>query len=282
MNQAIKDILEFYASSGVDIALEDAPQNKFDESKESAIATTKRKLPSPKEPEQTKKLSVSAPPVQSAPLSAPAINVTVPDNAAIKNAQELANNAKTLDELRNAIEAFDGCNLKNTARNTVFSDGNPEANLMLVGEAPGRDEDEQGLPFVGKSGQLLDKMLASIGLDRTSVYISNVLPWRPPGNRTPTHHETELCRPFIERHIELVGPKCLVFIGGSSAKTLLSTNTGIMRLRGKWANYSLGELKIPALPTLHPAYLLRQPAQKMLAWHDLLAVKHKLADLANK
>ena len=132
------------------------------------------------------------------------------------------------------MAAFDGCNLKFTAKNLVFADGNPEAAVMLVGEAPGRDEDIEGLPFVGRSGRLLDRMLAAIGLDRTSVYIANVIPWRPPGNRTPTPHETEICRPFIERQIELVNPKVLVNLGGPSAKTLLNTTEGILRLRGNW------------------------------------------------
>ena len=151
---------------------------------------------------------------------------------------------------------------------------------MVVGEAPGRDEDIEGRPFVGRSGQLLDRMLAAIGLDRTSAYIANVIPWRPPGNRTPTPHETEICRPFIERQIELVAPKLLVTLGGASAKVLLNTPDGIMRLRGNWRAYAMrsGET-IPVMPTLHPAYLLRNPAHKRLAWRDFLEVKAKLREL---
>ena len=148
---------------------------------------------------------------------------------------------------------------------------------MLVGEAPGRDEDIEGRPFVGRSGQLLDRMLAAIGLDRTSVYIANVIPWRPPGNRTPTPHETQICRPFIERQIELVNPLVLVHLGGASAKTLLDTSEGILRLRGNWRTYTTGSgVVIPAMPTLHPAYLLRTPNHKKLAWRDFLEVKMKL------
>ncbi|TIV27765.1 MAG: uracil-DNA glycosylase, partial [Mesorhizobium sp.] len=176
---------------------------------------------------------------------------------------------------------FDGCNLKFTAKNLVFADGNPNADLMLVGEAPGRDEDLEGLPFVGRSGRLLDRMLAAIGLDRASAYIANVIPWRPPGNRTPTPHETEICRPFIERQIELVNPKVLVNLGGPSAKTLLNTAEGILRLRGNWRVHTTASgIAIPAMPTLHPAYLLRTPAHKKLAWRDFLEVKAKLQALA--
>jgi DNA polymerase len=151
---------------------------------------------------------------------------------------------------------------------------------MFVGEAPGRDEDLEGLPFVGRSGQLLDRMLAAIGLDRQSAYIANVIPWRPPGNRTPTPQETEICRPFIERQIELANPKILVTLGGPSAKTLLHATEGVMRLRGNWrAHVTAAGLSIPAMPTLHPAYLLRNPAHKKFAWRDFLEIKAKLRAL---
>lgn len=203
---------------------------------------------------------------------------TIPDESVVQSAREAATAARTLDELRQAVEAFQGCNLRRTAKHTVFADGNPEARIMLVGEAPGRDEDLQGLPFVGRSGQLLDRMLAAIGLDRTSVYISNVIPWRPPGNRTPTPAEVEICRPFIERHMELVAPETIVMVGGSSAKMMLQTDDGILKLRGKWKQIEVGGNKIDAIATLHPAYLLRQPAQKRLAWHDLLMIRAKLVE----
>jgi DNA polymerase len=204
----------------------------------------------------------------------------VPDEAQATLARELAGKASTLAELREAMASFDGCNLKFTAKNLVFADGNPEADLMLVGEAPGRDEDLEGLPFVGRSGQLLNRMLAAIGLDRNTAYIANVIPWRPPGNRTPTPHETEICRPFIERQIELVNPKVLVNLGGPSAKTLLNTTEGILRLRGNWRVHTTPSgTAIPAMPTLHPAYLLRTPAHKRLAWRDFIEVKMKLRSL---
>ena len=176
---------------------------------------------------------------------------------------------------------FDGCNLKATAKGLVFADGNPEAELMLVGEAPGRDEDIEGLPFVGRSGQLLDRILAAIGRDRNSAYIANVIPWRPPGNRTPTPHETEICRPFIERQIELANPKVLVTLGGPSAGVLLGSATGIMKLRGNWREHTTpGGVRIPTMPTLHPAYLLRNPAHKKFAWRDFLEVRARLTALA--
>lgn len=201
----------------------------------------------------------------------------VPDEGQAALAREQAAGAKTLNELRAAMNEFNGCNLKYTAKQAVFSDGNPEAPLMLVGEAPGRDEDIEGLPFVGRSGKLLDRMLAAIGVDRTSAYLANVLPWRPPGNRTPTPQETEICRPFIERQIELADPQFLVALGGSSAKVLLRSADGILRMRGSWRVYKTpGGKEIPIMPTLHPAYLLRNPAHKKLAWRDFLEIKAKL------
>jgi DNA polymerase len=193
----------------------------------------------------------------------------------------LAQAARTLEELREALMAFDGCPLKDTATNLVFADGNAEARVMIVGEAPGADEDRVGKPFVGVSGQLLDRMLAQIGLDRQSVYISNIIFWRPPGNRQPTTAEVAACLPFVERHIELVDPDILLLAGGAAAKTLLARNEGIMRLRGRWYLYeSTGMSRpIPALPTFHPAFLLRQPGQKREAWRDLLALRERLDQL---
>ena len=184
---------------------------------------------------------------------------------------------KTLDALRNAMAGFDGCALKKTASNLVFADGNPEAKIMIIGEAPGGDEDRMGLPFVGAAGQLLDKMLAAIGLDRQHVYITNILPWRPPGNRTPSSEEVALMWPFLRRHIQLKAPKVIFALGGSSAKLLLNTTTGILKLRGQVQEIDFGDAGqanvIPVLPSLHPAYLLRAPKMKQQAFHDLLALK---------
>lgn len=182
---------------------------------------------------------------------------------------------QTLEDLKSALQAFDGCALKKTASNLVFADGNPAADIMLIGEAPGRDEDRMGLPFVGAAGQLLDRMLKSIGMDRQNVYITNIMPWRPPGNRTPTPEETQLLWPFLRRHIQLKAPKIIFALGGSSAKLLLNTQTGILKLRGQMQEIDFsdagdGSLLIPVLPSLHPAYLLRAPNMKKQAFLDLL------------
>jgi DNA polymerase len=184
----------------------------------------------------------------------------------------------TLEDLKSALQAFDGCALKKTASNLVFADGNPAAEIMLIGEAPGRDEDRMGLPFVGAAGQLLDRMLKSIGMDRQNVYITNILPWRPPGNRTPSPEETQLLWPFLRRHIQLKAPKIIFALGGSSAKLLLNTQTGILKLRGQmqkidFSDAGNGSLPIPVLPSLHPAYLLRAPNMKKQAFLDLLQLQ---------
>ncbi len=192
-------------------------------------------------------------------------------------ARQTARQAESLDELRAVLERFDGCALKHTAKKLVFSDGNPLARVMLVGEAPGRDEDLEGLPFVGRSGKLLDRMLAAIGLDRrSSAYIANIIPWRPPGNRTPTPQEAAICLPFIQRQIELSQAEILVCLGGPSAQALLGIKEGIVKSRGRWFSYAAGDRTIRAIATLHPAYLLRQPLQKRFAWRDFLLIRQAL------
>ena len=194
--------------------------------------------------------------------------------AATSHSRQDLSSITDLVALRDAMASFEGCELKRTASNLVFADGNAQAKIMLIGEAPGRDEDKAGLPFVGRAGQLLDQMLACVGLDRTSVYITNILPWRPPGNRTPTSEEIAMMRPFLEKHIEIVAPDIIVAVGGTSAKALLDTTTGIMRLRGKITDYQTGfGNKIPLLPCLHPAYLLRSPQHKKMAFSDLITLK---------
>ena len=284
MSNPALDILHWLSEMGDDVPLSDKPIDRFAESAAAKQAAASRPAAN-REKQARPDLQQRAAAVrkhlgqQNQTGSRPGMggaNATLPDAEAVASARELASKADTLEALREALGAFNGCNLKLTAKNLVFADGNPEARIMLVGEAPGRDEDIQGLPFVGRSGQLLDRMLAAIGLDRTKVYITNVLPWRPPGNRTPTPAEVEICRPFIERHIELVAPDMLVAVGGSSAKMLFQTTTGILSLRGKWQKYKTGEREVDALATLHPAYLLRQPAQKRLVWHDLLQIRAKL------
>jgi DNA polymerase len=192
-------------------------------------------------------------------------------------ARDAAASAKDLDALRGLLEDFQGCGLRTTATRLVFADGNPKARVMFVGEAPGYEEDISGKPFVGRSGKLLDRMMEAIGLDRTKAYIANVVPWRPPGNRTPTPQETAICLPFIRRQIELADPDILVTLGQPAAQTLLGTREGITRTRGRWFKYDTGTREIRATATLHPAYLLRQPLQKRLAWRDFLALKRALA-----
>ena len=189
----------------------------------------------------------------------------------------------SLEALRAAMDAFEGCALKKTAMRLVFGDGCPDARVMLVGEAPGAEEDRTGKPFVGRAGQLLDRMLACVGLDRTQVYIANVIPWRPPGNRTPTPQETQTCLPFIRRQIALVAPEILVCLGSSATQTLLGSREGITRVRGRWFDYVCDDgRKLRALAMLHPAYLLRQPGQKRNAWADLRALGAQLSLAKNQ
>ena len=253
-------LVAWYDAMGVDVALDETPVDRLS-----------KRAPLPAEKQGV--VLMDAPPA--APTRLPAAAVAPSDETA-RAAVDAARAANTLDELREALGRFEGCNLRLTATQLVFADGNPASRVMLVGEAPGRDEDIQGLPFVGRSGQLLDRMLAAIGLTRNEVYIANVIPWRPPGNRTPTPQETAVCRPFIQRQIELADPDFLVFLGGAAAKEILDTAEGILKLRGRWRDYHTGTRTIRALATLHPAYLLRQPLQKRLAWRDLMMLKAAL------
>lgn len=198
----------------------------------------------------------------------------------IGRAMELAAACSALPELRLALEAFDGCALKQHATTTVFADGTPEKRILLIGEAPGRDEDLEGRPFVGRAGKLLDKMLASVGLDRkTNVYITNVLNWRPPNNREPSPEEAAACLPFLRRHIELVDPAIMILLGAVSVRHVMGRNEGIMKLRGTWLEYYVNDRMVPVMPILHPAYLLRRPADKKLAWRDLQAIAVKIQTL---
>ncbi|HTV68895.1 MAG TPA: uracil-DNA glycosylase [Rhizobiaceae bacterium] len=275
--QSLEEILRFYADAGVDDALDEIATDRFQTGP--VRAAQAQDVPAREDAPAGRSFErPAAPPVAPALRQPPA--ATVPDEAQAALARELARKADSLEELREIMAGFDGCNLKFTAKNFVFADGNPNGPLMLVGEAPGREEDLEGLPFVGRSGKLLDRMLAAIGLSRqTSAYIANVIPWRPPGNRTPTPHETEICRPFIERQIELANPAVLVTLGGPSAKVVLNATEGVLKLRGNWRVHTTASGKqIPTMPTLHPAYLLRNPAHKRLAWRDFLEVKAKLRE----
>jgi DNA polymerase len=265
-------LLKWLVDAGADEALADAPVDRF------AVAV---------EPVASVAVAVPVRAAQQAPAKAPVAlapravqAAAAPSPAAARSARDIATACMSLDDLKAAVEAFDGCQLKVTAKNTVFADGHPDAAVMLIGEAPGRDEDLEGLPFVGRSGQLLDRMLSAIGLDRaSSAYITNVIFWRPPGNRPPTPEEAAICAPFLLRHIELKRPKVLVLLGGTPVKHVLGIEEGITRTRGRWGRYVVNGAEVPALPTFHPAYLLRQPAAKKQVWQDLLNLKLKLREL---
>ena len=258
----VRQLLAFYLEAGVDCALTEEPVNRLSDPDTVPVvgATTALKA------------------VRTIPAAIPATRseATPAPDAAIASAREAARTAPSLEVLRDLLENFDGCMLKSTATRLVFADGNPRARVMFVGEAPGREEDIEGLPFVGRSGKLLDRMIAAIGLDRSKAYIANVIPWRPPGNRTPTPQETQICLPFIQRQIELVDPDVLVTLGNPSTQTLLSTREGIMKTRGRWFDYDTGSRTIRAIATFHPAYLLRSPSYKRMAWQDLRAIAKAL------
>ncbi len=282
MSLAMRELLEFYVAAGVDCALADEPQDRFAESAAAQIKAAQKKQSAPQragEQPATIPVSSSAPSPGSNETAAPRPlrqTAKVPNEEVIAAARELAAGATSLEKLQEAVNGFEGCNLKKYAKSTVFADGNPAAKIMLVGEAPGREEDISGKPFTGPAGQLLDKMLASVGIDRSAAYFANILPWRPPGNRAPTSVESELCRPFIERQIALVDPDILVLIGAATAKVLLGKSESIVRLRGRWTTYKCNDRDMLVMPIFHPEYLLKQPAQKRLAWQDLLTIKRKL------
>jgi DNA polymerase len=246
-------ILNWLVEAGADEAVADQPVDRL---------TAKAPLPTPVAPSPNRAQARAENPVGS---------------DTIGNAQALAAAATSLAELQAALEGFDGCALKRTATNTVFADGVAAGRVLFIGEAPGRDEDHIGKPFVGRAGQLLDKMLASIGLDRkTNAYITNVINWRPPDNRDPTPEEAAQCLPFLRRHIELADPGVIILLGAVAARHVVGASDGIMKLRGRWLEYRVGMRMVPLMPTLHPAYLLRQPAHKKLAWRDLQAVRDKM------
>lgn len=274
--QTVEDalaVLQWYAEAGVDEAVEDTPVDYFAQ----ALAEAK---PAPR---PAPKPAASILPASPAPSTAQPAYAAKATAGIVAEAQERAAACDTVEALKKAVQEFDGCALKKHATNTVFSDGVSTAGIMFVGEAPGADEDRQGIPFCGVSGQLLDRMLASIGLDRKeNAYISNTIFWRPPGNRNPTEEELEVCRPFVEKHIALVKPKVLVLVGGVAAKSLLGTTEGITRLRTRPHSYSnsLLDTPIPAHALFHPSYLLRQPAHKAMAWKDLLLIKQRLNELS--
>lgn len=263
------EMLRWQVEAGADEAIAEAPQNRYEHAQPKASFAFAEMASPPSVAKERQ------PPLFDSVMPAAGL----PHMQAGHSAHALAAGAENLAALRAAVAGFEECALKRTATHLVFADGNPVAPVMFVGEAPGAEEDLRGLPFVGKAGQLLDRMLAAIGLSRQTAYITNILFWRPPGNRQPTSGEIAACLPFVERHIELVSPEVLVLLGGTAAKTLLARNDGIMRLRGRWFEYSTPGLPrpIPAIATFHPAYLLRSPGQKWVAWQDMLAIRDRLA-----
>tara|TARA_A100001037_G_scaffold306485_1_gene351937 strand:- start:16063 stop:16983 length:921 start_codon:yes stop_codon:yes gene_type:complete len=281
-------LLRWHIEAGADEAIDETPFDRFKMLSDRVYRETPpAATENPDTQSHAEKDSTSEP--RRGNSSRREANVPLPlenPDVAEKNADQNASEVSTLAELKRAMEAFEGCSLKHTAMNLVFGDGNPDASVMFIGEAPGADEDRQGLPFVGVSGQLLDRMIAAIGMDRSSAYITNILPWRPPGNRKPTTNEVTVCLPFIRRHIELVAPQVLVLVGGTAASALLGRTEGITRLRGKWLIYRGKEenidSEIPCMPIYHPAYLLRQSALKREAWRDILAIKERLDSLNDK
>lgn len=266
-NLNVKEILEWYLTAGVDETCGDEPfalrqEKTFDKINTAQVTA---KLEPLKKIEETPRLATTE--LAQATISA------------CQNARELCKKAETIAALKELVEGFDGCSLKLTANKTVFGYGNEHAKLLLIGEAPGADEDRSGIPFVGRSGQLLEKMLNAVGVKREECFITNVLPWRPPGNRTPTEGEIAVCLPFLKRQIELVNPEIIMILGGSAANALLDNGEPISKLRGKWLEYKTQEgKKIPVLASFHPAYLLRNSGQKAKAWVDMLRMKQKLCN----
>jgi uracil-DNA glycosylase len=271
-----RELLAFYAEAGIDWAVGDVANDYLSPiAKSSTSAGLEESIPERIAPASRPSPALAHNGEGNNNNGANSSALLAPD-AAVMAAREAARSAETLEALRAILDRFEGCPLKAMATQMVFADGNPEARVMLVGEAPGYEEDRQGLPFVGRSGKLLDRMLAAIGLDRTQVYIANIVPWRPPGNRTPTPQEAAICLPFLLRQITLCDPDVLVCLGGPSAQTLLGVREGILKMRGRWFPFHNGTRDIRAMPTLHPAYLLRSPIAKRQAWRDFLAIKKAL------
>jgi DNA polymerase len=274
-DKSARELLAFYAEAGVDAALGEVANDLLSQPPPLPAAEQPRKAASNVAADRGGETARTVDPRLSNAPARPAVAAPPTPDAAVMAAREAARGASSLEELRAILDRFDGCGLKGSASRLVFADGTPGSKLMLVGEAPGAEEDKLGLPFVGRSGQLLDRMLTAIGLDRTKVYIANIVPWRPPGNRTPTPVETQICLPFVQRQIELSNPDVLITIGQPSTGALLGVQ-GIMKNRGRWFAFQTGTREIRAMPMLHPAYLLRSPIGKRLAWRDMLAIKKAL------
>ncbi len=283
-------LLHFHAEAGVEWLLEDDPVDRFAQFAQAkavrgntgsqAVQKTQISTPDDTPRPSTNRDTSGSSGSRMAPAPAPFPQMAIPDEQAIAEARFAAESARSLSELKSAMEVFSGCNLRNSARNTVFADGNPSSGIMVIGPMPNGDDDRDGVPFSGKQGQMLDRMLAAIGLDRTSVLITNVIPWRPPGNRVPSPRETDICRPFIERQIVLAEPRHLLILGNFAGRFFFGGSDTIHHMRGEWRDISVagpvGGLTVPALFTLHPQDLMSAPASKRLAWQDLLAFRARL------
>ncbi len=282
---AARALLSFYAEAGVDALVGETPLDRLSVAQIDLAPATfvEPTLDGRQAPERAPLARAADIRPRLAPAPSPEPNFAgaapaAPD-IAVMAAREAARTAASLVELREILSKFEGCALRATAKQLVFADGNPQARVMFVGEAPGREEDLEGLPFVGRSGKLLDLMMTAIGLNRTTAYIANIIPWRPPGNRTPTPQESQICLPFIRRQIELANPDVLVCMGGPASQTLLGIKQGIRATRGRWFDFHTGTREIRAIATYHPAYLLRTPLEKRFSWRDFLAIKKALSEV---
>ncbi|ARM87630.1 uracil-DNA glycosylase-like protein [Rhizobium sp. CIAT894] len=281
-------LLHFHADAGVEWLLEEEAVDRFAEFEAMKAA---RRPPTQAQPSvagegtgsgqgrTTPRPNAAARPAPAA-IAASGPQPAIPDGEAVQQARFVAETARSLAELKTAIEAFNGCNLKHSARSTIFASGDADSGIMVIGSAPGAEDDREGVPFSGKSGQLFDKMLAAIGLTRSSVLLTQVIPWRPPGNRPPSAAEMDICRPFIERQIALAEPKAILLLGNFSARFFFGENDTIHGLRGRWKEIAVADCVIPAIASLHPQDLLTAPVNKRLAWNDLLAFQAKLKSLS--
>ncbi|MBB3591956.1 DNA polymerase [Rhizobium sp. BK529] len=281
-------LLHFHAEAGVDWLLEEEPVDRFAEFE--AIKAARRAASPATQPERQPQpdrqaAARPAPPAPqqraaAAPAPASRVQPAIPDSEAVQQARFAAESARSLAELKTALEAFNGCNLKNSARSTIFASGDPASGIMVIGPAPGADDEREGMAFAGRQGQLLDRMLASIGLERSAILLTQIIPWRPPGNRMPSAAETEICRPFIERQIALAEPRAILLLGNYTARFFFGDNDTIHGLRGRWKEIAVAEQVIPAIASLHPQDLLTAPVNKRLAWSDLLAFQARLKSLS--
>jgi DNA polymerase len=288
--QELAALLHFYADAGVEWLVEEEPIDRFAQFTAQRAAQAEARPAVDRQPSQagsqaanplsnsavTPTTGRSAPAARTA-APAPSAPVFVPDGEAVAAARFAADSARSLSELKTALEAFNGCNLKNGARSTVFASGDPAAGIIVVGPMPNADDDRDGIPFSGRQGQLLDRMLGAIGLSRDNVLLTNIIPWRPPGNRMPSPAELDICRPFLERQIALAEPKLMLLLGNFPARFFFGGTATIHSVRGQWRDTSCGGVNVPAIATLHPQELLAAPGNKALAWQDLLAFRNKLS-----